>query len=147
MKTSGRISAFFLKLLKENSSPPMLAAAAAVSTFLAILPLMSLHTAVILAVAVRFRLNKVMALSIQNLYMPPFFPFLCIEAGHFALNGTFLTELTLKSVAGELHLRLWEWLVGSLIVAPPASAAAFGAVWAVATLVQGRGGRRGEVAA
>ena len=96
------------------------------------------HMAVILAVAVKFRLNKVMALSIQNLYMPPFFPFLCIETGHFIMNGRFLTELTLKSVSSELHLRFWEWLVGSLVVAPAAAAAAFAAVWMVATAVQSR---------
>ena len=138
MKWHRRVSAFFLKLLRENSSPRMLAVAAAVSSFLAVLPLLSMHMAVILAVAVKFRLNKVMALSIQNLYMPPFFPFLCIETGHFIMNGRFLTELTLKSVSSELHLRFWEWLVGSLVVAPAAAAAAFAAVWTVATAVQSR---------
>lgn len=138
MKWLRRVSAFFLKLLRENSSPRMLAVAAAVSSFLAVLPLLSMHMAVILAVAVKFRLNKVMALSIQNLYMPPFFPFLCIETGHFIMNGRFLTELTLKSVSSELHLRFWEWLVGSLVVAPAAAAAAFAAVWTVATAVQSR---------
>lgn len=138
MKWHRRVSAFFLKLLRENSSPRMLAVAAAVSSFLAVLPLLSMHMAVILAVAVKFRLNKVMALSIQNLYMPPFFPFLCIETGHFIMNGRFLTELTLKSVSSELHLRFWEWLVGSLVVAPAAAAAAFAAVWMVATAVQSR---------
>lgn len=138
MKWHRRVSAFFLKLLRENSSPRMLAVTAAVSSFLAVLPLLSMHMAVILAVAVKFRLNKVMALSIQNLYMPPFFPFLCIETGHFIMNGRFLTELTLKSVSSELHLRFWEWLVGSLVVAPAAAAAAFAAVWTVATAVQSR---------
>lgn len=138
MKWHRRVSAFSLKLLRENSSPRMLAVAAAVSSFLAVLPLLSMHMAVILAVAVKFRLNKVMALSIQNLYMPPFFPFLCIETGHFIMNGRFLTELTLKSVSSELHLRFWEWLVGSLVVAPAAAAAAFAAVWTVATAVQSR---------
>ncbi len=138
MKWHRRVSAFFLRLLRENSSPRMLAVAAAVSSFLAVLPLLSMHMAVILAVSVKFKLNKVMALSIQNLYMPPFFPFLCIETGHFIMNGRFLTELTLKSVSSELHVRFWEWLVGSVVIAPVAAAVAFAAVWAVATAVQSR---------
>lgn len=133
-----KVYLFFLKLLKENSSPRMLGVAAAVSSFLAVLPLFSVHMAVILAVCVKFRLNKVMALAIQNVYMPPFCPFLCIETGHFLMNGEFLTELTLKSVSSELHVRFWEWLVGSLLVAPAAAALSYVSVWAIASFVRKR---------
>lgn len=147
MTTTGRISAFFLKLLKENSTPFMLGVSAGVASFLAVLPLISLHMAVILAVCIRFRLNKVMALAIQNIYMPPFFPFLCIETGHYIMNGSFLSEITLKTVTSELHLRFWEWLVGSLFIAPAAACIAFVSVWAVAGLVARCRSAREEVAA
>ena len=73
---------------------------------------------VILYVCIRFRLNKVMALAIQNLYMPPLSPFLCIELGFFLRKGTFLTDLSFDTVLKELHLRLLDWLLGSLILAP-----------------------------
>ena len=108
-------------LLKENSSPEMLAISAAVSSFFACLPLIGCHIVVITYVCLRLRLNKVLALALQNLYMPPFTPFLCIEIGHFILHRQFLRTMTLQTVSTELHLRLLEWLLGSLIVAPVAA--------------------------
>ncbi len=109
---------FLRYLLKENASPQLLATSAAVSTFLAVLPLFSCHILVILYVCVCLRLNKVMALTIQNLYMPPVTPFLCIELGYFMRNGHFLREASMQTIVHELHLRLLDWLLGSLIIAP-----------------------------
>lgn len=108
-------------LLNENSSPEMLALSAAVSSFFACLPLVGCHMLVITYVCMRLRLNKVLALALQNLYMPPFTPFICIEIGHLIMHGDWLRALTLKTVSTELHLRLLEWLLGSLIVAPLAA--------------------------
>ena len=110
--------AFLRRLLKENADPAGLAASAAVGTFLAVLPLIGVHMAVILYVCIRLKLNKVMALAIQNLYMPPLSPFLCIETGYFLRHGRFWTEFTLQNCLGELHLRIFEWLLGSLLLAP-----------------------------
>ena len=141
MSAIARTKEFFKALLKESSTPGLLGLSAAVASFLAVLPLMSLHMVVILAVCIRFRLNKVMALAIQNIYMPPFTPFLCVELGHYLLRGEFLTEVSMRTVVAELHLRFWEWLVGSLIVAPVAAGASFFAVWSIASLVQSRGKR------
>ncbi len=108
-------------LLNENTSPEMLALSAAVSSFFACLPLIGCHMLVITYVCLRLRLNKVLALALQNIYMPPFTPFLCIEIGHLILHGDWLRSMTLKTVSTELHLRLLEWLLGSLIVAPVAA--------------------------
>ncbi|NLF94257.1 MAG: DUF2062 domain-containing protein [Oligosphaeraceae bacterium] len=112
---------FCLFLLRENATPLLLGLSAGVSTFLAILPLLACHMLVILYVCCRLRLNKVMALSIQNLFMPPLTPFLCIELGYYLRQGEFLHELSLQTVVCELHLRFWEWLLGSLIIAPVAA--------------------------
>ncbi len=109
---------FLRYLLKENTSPQLLAVSAGVSTFLAVLPLLSCHMLVILYVCVCLRLNKVMALAIQNLYMPPVTPFLCIELGYFLRKGCFLREASMQTIVHELHLRLLDWLLGSLIIAP-----------------------------
>ena len=108
-------------LLKENASPGGLAAAAAVGMFLAVLPLVSVHTLVILYVATRLHLNKVMALNIQHLCFPPFVPVACIELGHYLRHGRWLTDVSLEVIFGQLADRLWEWLLGSLILAPLAA--------------------------
>ena len=109
---------FLQSLLKENTTPQMLAISAAVSTFLAVLPLLACHIAVILYVSIRLKLNKVMALAIQNLYMPPVTPFLCIELGFLLRNGHFLREASMRTIVPEFHVRLLDWLVGSLVLAP-----------------------------
>jgi len=109
------------KLLKENASPGGLAMSAAVGTFFAVLPLISMHTLVIAYVATRLHLNKIMALNIQHLCMPPFVPLICIELGYYIQNGRWLTDINLNTVFGQLPARLIEWLLGSLIVAPIAA--------------------------
>jgi glycosyltransferase involved in cell wall biosynthesis len=128
-------------LLKENATPGLLAMSAAVGTFLAALPLISLHTLVIIYVATRLRLNKVMAVSIQNLCMPPFVPMICIELGYRMRYGSWLTNFSTKTILGELHQRLFEWLLGSLVVAPLAAALVGGVVFLGARAMQG-GSRR-----
>lgn len=109
------------KLLKENASPAGLSLSAAVGTFFAVLPLISMHTLVIAYVATRLHLNKIMALNIQHLCMPPFVPLICIELGYYMRNGRWLTDVNLNTVFGQLPARLIEWLLGSLIVAPIAA--------------------------
>ncbi len=111
--------AFFLFLLHENATPGLLGLSAGLSSFLAILPLLSCHMLVILYVCIRLRLNKVMALAIQNLFMPPLTPFLCLQLGYFMRHGTFLREASMQTVVYELHLRYLDWLLGSIVLAPP----------------------------
>ena len=106
------------ELASQHVTPGGLAAAAAVGTFIAVLPIFGLHTVVILYVAARLHLNQVMAFSIQHLFAPPLSPFLCIEAGYYLQHGRFLTEISLQTAVKELHLRFWDWLVGSLLLAP-----------------------------
>jgi uncharacterized protein (DUF2062 family) len=89
-----------------------------VSIFLAVLPLLSVHMVVILYVVSRLHLNKVMALAIQNICMPPFVPVLCVEIGHYLLYRQWITEVSLQVIFWQLKDRVWEWLIGSLIVAP-----------------------------
>lgn len=108
----------FLYLLKENSSNGGLAASAAVGSFLAVLPIFGFHMLAILYVTERLHLNKLMALAIQNLFMPPLSPFLCIELGYYLRYGRFWTEVNWNTLVNEFHLRAFEWLLGSLILAP-----------------------------
>jgi glycosyltransferase involved in cell wall biosynthesis len=130
------------KLLKENATPGLLGVSAGVGTFLAVLPLISVHTIVILYVATRLQLNRVMAVSIQNLCMPPFVPMICIEVGYRMRYGRWLTDFSPQVIFGELHHRLFEWLLGSLVVAPIAAVLVGGVVFFAAWAVQAGAGRR-----
>jgi glycosyltransferase involved in cell wall biosynthesis len=105
-------------LLSENANPIGLAASASLGVFLATLPLVCVHTLIILYFATRLHLNKIMALAIQNLCVPPFVPIICIELGHFMIYGRWLTDVSWNAVFGQVGMRLWEWFLGSLIVAP-----------------------------
>lgn len=94
-------AAFLKQLLRENATPGGLAAAAAVGTFLAVLPLLGVHTLAILYVTVRLNLNKIMALAIQNLFMPPLTPFLCIELGYYLRHGGAWDDVARRTPADE----------------------------------------------
>ncbi|RTZ97550.1 MAG: DUF2062 domain-containing protein [Deltaproteobacteria bacterium] len=105
-------------LLTENLTPVKLAWAVALGVFLGTLPLVALHTVTILLAAGFFRLNKAAALAASQLCMPPVVPALCIEAGFFMRHGYFLTELSVNTLGYQALERIWEWLLGALLLAP-----------------------------
>ena len=129
---------FIRSLLNENTSPAELAAAAAVGTILAVLPLIGFHTPVIIYAAARLHLNKVLATAIQIFYSPPGVPFICIQLGYFIRNGHWWTAFTRQSFTTELHERLLEWAIGSVILAPVYAVIAAGIVYWLATVIQKR---------
>ncbi|NVN97888.1 MAG: DUF2062 domain-containing protein [Geobacteraceae bacterium] len=116
-------------LLKENATPEGLALSAAVGLFIAVLPIFFLHTWVILYFSQRLSLNKIVSLNIQHLAMPPFVPALCISMGYYMRNGQWLTELSFATVFREFSSRLYEWFLGSLIVAPLSAVLVWGIVY------------------
>ena len=132
-----------IRLIKEistqHSSPGLLAAAAWLGLFMGALPLIACHTVAIIYVAHRWHLNKVAAVGASQFCCPPLVPVICVEAGHFMLHGRLLTELTMEQLALELHLRLYEWLVGSLVVGPVLGAAGAAVVYFTARRLKGRG--------
>jgi len=105
-------------LLTENTSPKQLAAGGALGVLLGTLPLIGCHNIAILFAAGYFRLNKVLALATSGLCVPPLVPALCIEAGYFMRHGTFLTEISMKTLGYQALERIYEWLLGSLVLAP-----------------------------
>jgi len=109
---------FVKYLCREHTSALQLAAAAWMGVFLGALPLLALHTVTILYVCHRLHLNKVAAVTASQLCMPPVVPVLCIQAGYFLRQGAFLTEFTWHTLVVQAPLRLWEWLLGSLLVGP-----------------------------
>jgi glycosyltransferase involved in cell wall biosynthesis len=111
---------FLNRLLRDHATPGELGIAAGVGIFLGVLPLIFCHTAAIVYAVVRLRLNAVMALTIQTLCAPPFVPIACILLGHFMRCGKLLgrQDCAWDSVKADFSLRLWEWLLGSLVLAP-----------------------------
>jgi len=109
----------FLKTLcLEHTSAMQLAAAAWMGVFLGALPLLACHTVVIIYVCHRLHLNKLAAITSSQLCMPPVVPVLCLQLGYLMRRGSFLTEFTWDTLVLQAHLRLWEWLLGSLILGP-----------------------------
>jgi uncharacterized protein (DUF2062 family) len=123
-------------LLTENSSPGQLALAGAVGVLLGTVPLIACHTIAILFASSFFRLNKVAAVASSQLCMPPIVPALCIEAGYFMRHGEFLTEISLETLGYQGLERLWEWLLGSLILGPAFAFLAGVVIYALALLVK-----------
>jgi len=103
---------------KEGSSPFWLAVAVWLGIFLGALPLIGVHTVVIIYVAYRFHLNKIAAVAASQFCMPPLVPVLCIETGYYLRTGRFLLDLSWERWLLEIHQRIWEWLLGSLIIGP-----------------------------
>jgi uncharacterized protein (DUF2062 family) len=105
-------------LLTENTSPKQLAAAGGMGVFWGTVPFIGLQTILILVTSNFFRLNKVAAVSASHLCMPPIVPALCIETGYYMRYGRFLTEISLETMGYQAFERLFEWFLGSLILAP-----------------------------
>ena len=105
-------------LLQENATPEGLALSGAIGVFLAVLPILFAHSIVILYVSLRLNLNKVVALNVQHIAMPPLVPALCIEVGYYMRHGTWLTELSFATVFAQFSARFYEWFLGSLVIGP-----------------------------
>lgn len=108
-------------LLIENTTPEKIAVAGALGVFMGALPLIACHMVIIILVSSFFRLNKIIALSTSQTGMPPFMPAICIEAGYYFRNGHFLTELSVNTLGYQAIDRVYEWLLGSLVVGPLAA--------------------------
>ena len=65
-----------------------------------------------------WNLNRLVSISFEKLCIGPFVPALCIEVGYFLRHGHWLTEFTMTTLGKQALQRVWEWLLGSLVVAP-----------------------------
>lgn len=105
-------------LLARAETPQRLALAGAMGMFIGALPLIGMHSILILLCAGLFRLNPLTGLAVSQLCIPPFVPALCIETGHFIRHGALLTDMSLRTLGYEALDRLWEWVLGSIFLAP-----------------------------
>jgi uncharacterized protein (DUF2062 family) len=125
-------------LIAEHNRPSTLGAAGAFGALVGTLPLIGLHTVLVYLGARRFMLNRIVALGANQLGMPPIVPALCIEIGYFLRHGTWLTEVSMRTIGREAPQRFWEWLLGSLVVGPVLAIVVGGAIWLLAVLLQRR---------
>ena len=108
----------FKMLCQEHNTPLQLGMAAWMGLFLGAMPLIACHTVVIIYVTHRLHLNKAVAVAASQLCCPPVVPVICIEVGYLIRNGQLLLDLSWDIAVCQLHQRLLEWLLGSLIVGP-----------------------------
>ena len=109
---------FFKALTREHSSPAQLAAAVWVGIFLGSLPIIPFGIAAIVYACHKLHLNKLAAVGASNICCAPFVPFLCIELGHYLIHGSFWYQFNRQTLLTEIHYRLWEWLLGALLIGP-----------------------------
>ncbi|MCP4666669.1 MAG: DUF2062 domain-containing protein, partial [Deltaproteobacteria bacterium] len=129
-------------LMTGDNSPARLGAASALGVCLGALPLIGFHTVAILLAAGFLRLNKIAAVAASQLCMPPLVPALCIEVGYFMRKGRFLTEISLETLGHQALERIYEWLIGSLLLAPALAALVGGIVYVMAAFVKWEKGPR-----
>ncbi|MCC6544386.1 MAG: DUF2062 domain-containing protein [Nitrospirae bacterium] len=108
----------FKLLLRESLSPKDMALSSMLGVFLGALPLIACHSIMIFFVATRLRLNRLVALSVSNICMPPFVPGLAVAVGYYMRHGSYLTEFNMQTLGYEAPQRLLEYLIGSLIIGP-----------------------------
>ncbi len=108
----------FKELIHEKTKPSELAFASFVGIFFGTLPFVATHSIVIIFAATRLKLNRIMALSVSNLCMPPIVPAVCVEVGYFVLHGKFLTNITIQTIGYQFLDRVGDYLLGTVILAP-----------------------------
>lgn len=123
-------------LLARNETPKNLAVSGALGVLIGTLPLFGIHSLTIILVLGSLRLNKLAGLATSQLCMPPLVPALCIEAGYYMRHGSLLTEISWRTLGREGLQRIWEWLLGSLVLAPLFALLCGGAVYVLARTVQ-----------
>ncbi|MCL2144259.1 MAG: glycosyltransferase [Endomicrobia bacterium] len=104
--------------MKNENNPFHLAVSAAWGSFWGALALPGVRAFILMVGVGWFNLNRAVAFSVDKLAMPPFIPFVCIEVGYYLRHGKFLTEISWQIIGTQFLQRVWEWILGSLIVAP-----------------------------
>jgi len=121
-------------LLQDNATPSGLAAAAFIGVFIGTLPVFGFHTLAIIYISTRLHLNKVLGIGIQNVCTPPFVPAFCIFIGHYMSTGNFYNKFSAKDIFSVD--RLYEWFLGSLILAPVLGIVAFAVILFIARYIK-----------
>lgn len=138
-KTGSQIKRGYWEVMVENLKQPgsitKNAFSAAWGIFCGSIALPGVRQVMLFFGAGWWNLNKILSISFEKFCIGPFVPALCIEAGYFLRYGRFLTEFNMTTLGRQFLQRVWEWVLGSLIVAPLLAAVAFGIVWVIGLLL------------
>lgn len=108
-----------IRLLLENDATPMeLSLSGGLGVLLGGFPILFVKTLLILCTAGYLNLNRFAALGASQIWMPPFGPAVCIEAGYFLRHGHFLTEISMETLGYQALQRVFEWFLGALVLGP-----------------------------
>ncbi|MHC1711359.1 MAG: DUF2062 domain-containing protein [Solidesulfovibrio sp.] len=119
-------------LLAQRETPLNLALSAGFGCLVGALPLPGLSCMIILLASGYLRLNKYAALASNQLCIPPFVQAACVLTGYYLRQGRWLTEFSVNTLGHQAGQRLWEWVLGSLLVAPAMALAVAGGVYLMA---------------
>jgi len=122
--------------LKSDNNPFHLGCSAAWGSFWGALALPGVRTFILMVGVGWFNLNRAVAFSVDKLAMPPFIPFVCIQVGYFLRHGHFLTEVSWQVLGVQFLQRVWEWVLGSLIVAPVFALIVGGTVYVIGKIMR-----------
>ena len=98
------------------------------------LPAPGLQSILLLLCVGAWSLNRLCALAMVPLTWPPLVPGLCVLVGYRLRHGDWLTEFSVRTLGHEAGQRLWEWVLGSLCMAPVLGLLAGAAVWLLARM-------------
>jgi uncharacterized protein (DUF2062 family) len=109
------------EIFTDHAHDPLrLALAVGLGLFFGILPVWGLQTVLALTLAHRLRLNLAITLLACNISLPPMVPFLLYAGtavGHWLFTGELLTIALGEMTMARARDYIWQWLVGSLLLA------------------------------
>jgi uncharacterized protein (DUF2062 family) len=132
-------------LLSRNETPKNLAISGAIGVFIGTLPIFGLHSLTILLVLGFLKYNKFAGLATSQFCMPPLVPAMCIQVGYYIRHGAFLTEISWQTLGREALQRIFEWFLGSLVLAPILAVLCGIMVYTLALMAQRSITRHGEM--
>jgi len=141
-----RIRTVLRHLFTENAQTPgQVSASVGLGLFCGIAPIWGYQMIVAALLAHRLRLNKAIALTASNISFPLAAPFILaggLILGHFLRTGE-LVRFAPDAVARQIPLYLWDWVVGSVVLAVLVAVIGAALTWGVARarMPRGREGR------
>ncbi len=102
----------------NRANPQELARSATIAMAVLTVPAPIIQSVALLLCIGWFRLNRLCALAMIPFTWPPFLPAMAILIGYRVRHGHWLTEFSIQTLGYEAGQRLWEWVIGSLILTP-----------------------------
>jgi uncharacterized protein (DUF2062 family) len=122
-------------------NPSELAGAVGLGIFCGIVPLWGIQMIVAAALAHRLRLNKAITLLASNISIPPMMPFILyggLAVGHRLFTGQALEFAPSQMTKARALDYLWQWALGSLLLAVIAGALGGLLTYALARMIRRR---------